>query len=46
MGKYWRVKVCNDGKIVSMNLSPLNGDIKADTEEVRDMLRNNDFLDS
>jgi len=45
ISKYWRVNVCKDGKTVSMRLSPLNGDIKADTDQVRDMLRSNDFLE-
>jgi len=45
MGKYWPVNVCNDGKTVSMKLSPLNGDIKADTEQVRALLRVNGFLE-
>jgi len=45
MGKYWRVNVCNDGKMVPMKLSPLNGDIKPDTEQVRALLRTNGFLE-
>jgi hypothetical protein len=44
-GKYWRAKVCSDGKTVTMKLSPQNGDIKPDTEEVRDLLRTNGFLE-
>jgi len=45
IGKYWRANVCNDGKVVPMKLSPLNGDIKADTEQVRALLRTNGFLE-
>lgn len=46
MGKYWRVNVRNDGKTVSMKLSPQNGDIKPDNKEIRDLLRINGFLES
>ncbi|KAF9786982.1 hypothetical protein BJ322DRAFT_1053029 [Thelephora terrestris] len=44
-GKYWRVNVRNDGKTVPMKLSPQNGDIKPDNEEVRALLRINGFLE-
>jgi len=45
MGKYWRVNVCSDGKTVPMKLSPLNGDVKPDTEQVQALLRINGFLE-